>query len=54
MAQMNDRTLDLVDLGAAFAGMYMLHRLSAIGLRACARGRQRRRRHLVLEPLSGG
>ena len=46
--------LDAVIVGAGFAGMYMLHRLRGAGLcGARARGRQRRRRHLVLEPLSG-
>jgi cation diffusion facilitator CzcD-associated flavoprotein CzcO len=34
MAQMDDRTLDVVVVGAGFAGMYMLHRLRALGLRA--------------------
>ena len=50
----HDKPLDAVIVGAGFAGMYMLHRLRGHGLHgARARGRQRRRRHLVLEPLSG-
>ena len=43
----------MVVVGAGFAGMYMLHRLRAARVcRPRARGRRRRRRHLVLEPLS--
>jgi cation diffusion facilitator CzcD-associated flavoprotein CzcO len=34
MAQAADRAFDVVVVGAGFAGMYMLHRLRAIGLRA--------------------
>ena len=47
--------LDAVVVGAGFSGMYMLHSLrDKLGMkRARVRGRQRRRRHLVLEPLSG-
>ena len=46
--------VDVVVVGAGFAGMYMLHRLREprpVGARV--RGGRRRRRHLVLEPLSG-
>ena len=45
---------DVVVVGAGFAGLYMLHRLRGHGLsaRVFEAGR-RRRRHLVLEPLSG-
>ena len=43
---------DVLVVGAGFAGMYMLHRLRGLGLsRAGDRDGQRRRRHLVLEPL---
>ena len=45
--------VDAVVIGAGFAGLYMNHRLrDQMGLRrAGVRGRRRRRRHLVLEPL---
>ena len=44
---------DVVIVGAGFAGLYALHRLRGLGLSArVLRGRRRRRRHLVLEPLS--
>ena len=44
--------VDVVIVGAGFAGLYMLHRLARLGLdRPGLRGRRRRRRHLVLEPL---
>ena len=54
MSRTNPSThFDAVVVGAGFAGLYMLHRLRALGFRgARPRGRQRRRRHLVLEPLS--
>ena len=44
---------DVVVVGAGFAGMYMLHRLRGQGMtaRVYEQG-SRRRRHLVLEPLS--
>ena len=46
--------LDAVIVGAGFGGLYMLHRLRELGLSARVyRGRRRRRRHVVLEPLSG-
>ena len=46
--------LDVVVVGAGFAGMYLLHRLRGAGLLdRRARGRRRRRRHLVLEPVPG-
>ena len=46
-------TYDVVVVGAGFAGMYMLHRLRGQGMtaRVYEQG-SRRRRHLVLEPLS--
>ena len=45
--------IDAVIVGAGFAGMYMLHRLRGLGLSARVfEAGQRRRRHLVLEPLS--
>ena len=44
---------DAIVVGAGFAGLYALHRLRGLGLqRARARAGRRRRRHLVLEPLS--
>ena len=44
---------DAVVVGAGFAGLYMLHRLRELGLHgARCSSRRRRRRHLVLEPLS--
>ena len=46
-------TVDVIVVGAGFAGLYMLHRLRGLGLPArVLRGGRRRRRHLVLEPLS--
>ena len=46
------KTLDAVIVGAGFAGMYMLHRLRALGLSArILEAGGWRRRHLVLEPL---
>jgi len=36
----------------AFGGLYAIHRLRKLGLMVRAYGRQRRRRHVVLEPLS--
>ena len=43
---------DIIIVGAGFAGMYMLHRLRGARLPGERhRSRQRRRRHLVLEPL---
>ena len=45
---------DAVIVGAGLAGLYMLHRLrQARALGARLRGGQRRRRHVVLEPLPG-
>ena len=46
--------VDVVVVGAGFAGLYMLHRLRELGfsVRVLEAGR-RRRRHLVLEPLPG-
>ena len=44
---------DAVIVGAGFAGMYMLHRLRGMGFTARVfEAGKRRRRHLVLEPLS--
>ena len=49
-----DAHYDAVVVGAGFAGLYMLHRLRGLGLSARVfEAGQRRRRHLVLEPLSG-
>ena len=46
--------VDVVVVGAGFAGLYMLHRLRELGLsRHGVRGGDRRRRHVVLEPLPG-
>ncbi len=45
--------IDAVVVGAGFAGLYTLYRLRALGLRRpLFRGRNERRRDLVLEPLS--
>ena len=45
---------DAVVVGAGFAGLYMLHRLRGLGLSARVfEAGERRRRHLVLEPLPG-
>ncbi len=46
---------DAIVIGAGFAGLYALHKLrDQLGLSARVyRGRVRRRRHLVLEPLPG-
>ena len=60
MATGNGRTnglgnheVDVVVVGAGFAGLYMLHRLRGLGFSADGdRERRRRRRHVVLEPLS--
>ena len=47
-----DAAPDAVVVGAGFAGLYMLHKLRTLGFRAGVhRGRRRRGRHLVLEPL---
>ena len=44
---------DVVIVGAGFAGMYMLHRARGLGLSARVfEAGERRRRHVVLEPLS--
>ena len=44
---------DAIIIGAGMSGLYQLYRLRELGLpRARVRGRHRRRRHLVLEPLS--
>ena len=46
--------LDVIVVGAGFAGLYALHRLRGMGLSVrVLRGRRRRRRHVVLEPLPG-
>ena len=48
-----DECYDAIVIGAGISGMYQLHRLRELGpARAGVRGRRRRRRHLVLEPLS--
>ena len=47
------KSYDVIVVGAGFAGMYLLHRLRGLGLSARGvRAGHRRRRHLVLEPLS--
>ena len=44
---------DAIVIGAGMSGLYQLYRLRELGLAgARVRGRHRRRRHLVLEPLS--
>ena len=44
---------DAIIIGAGMSGLYQLYRLRELGhARARVRGRHRRRRHLVLEPLS--
>ena len=44
---------DAIIIGAGMSGLYQLYRLRELGMRgARVRGRHRRRRHLVLEPLS--
>ena len=46
-------THDVIVIGAGLSGMYQLHRLRQLGVcGAGVRGGRRRRRHLVLEPLS--
>ena len=46
--------VDVVIVGAGFAGLYMLHRLRGLGMSAVVfEARSRCRRHLVLEPLPG-
>ena len=46
--------VDVVVVGAGFAGIYSLHHLRELGFtRPRDRGRRRRRRHLVLEPVPG-
>ena len=46
-------TVDAIVIGAGFAGLYAVHRLSVGGPDGAGhRGRAERRRHLVLEPLS--
>ena len=43
-----------MSLGAGFAGLYLLYRLRTLGFSARIIDRRRRRRHVVLEPLSRG
>ena len=45
--------LDVVVVGAGFAGLYALHGCAAGVARPRVRGGRRRRRHVVLEPLPG-
>ena len=46
--------VDVVVVGAGFAGLYMLHRLRRPGVpRVVLEAGERRRRHLVLEPVPG-
>ena len=48
----SNENVDVVVVGAGFAGLYMLHRLRQLGLSAGRpRVGRRRRRHVVLEPL---
>ncbi len=44
---------DAIIIGAGMSGLFLLHRLRGLGMKSTRlRGRHRRRRHLVLEPLS--
>ena len=46
--------VDVVVVGAGFAGIYSLYHLRDLGFtRAGDRDRRRRRRHVVLEPVPG-
>ena len=52
-ATSNAQHVDVAVVGAGFAGLYLLHRLRKAGFtRVVTGGGRRRRRHLVLEPLS--
>ena len=44
-------TVDVLVIGAGITGIYQLYRAARPASRSAARGRRRRRRHLVLEPL---
>ncbi len=49
-----ERSYDAVIVGAGFGGMYMLHHLRELGFSArVIEAAGRRRRDVVLEPLSG-